>query len=361
MKKHFLFLVALLAVMAGCSDNKFKVEGTVAGAADTTQMLLEVSTNGYWLIVDTVRTDAQGRFSLAAQAPEYPSIYRLRLGDKAICFPIDSLDHLTINSNLAAFATDFTVSGSEHAEQVMKIEKEAIGMAGGKATPDQIRQWKRRLAEQIVANPSGIVAYYAINKSIDDQPLFDPLNDEDLRIIGAVANSFHSFRPNDPRTNYLVNVLIEGQKRRRAATAPVDTLQAEETSIIDIKLQDYTGQTFSLEQLADKHPVVVLNFTIYQADYSPVFNKLLNDIYTRYKARGLEIYQVSLDSDNVLWSQAAKNLPWVTVYDPQGLNSQHIGVYQVMGVPTCFIIRNGDIVQRIEDGALLEQAVARCF
>lgn len=359
MKKHILMMLAIVVMMASCSNNKFKVEGTVEGANDSTQLVLEMSSNGYWFPVDTLNTSANGAFSIAAEAPEFPNIYRLRLGDKAICFPIDSLDHLTINTKLASFATDYTVAGSDHAVQVMKIDKEALQMAGGKATPEQMKEWKRKLAEQIVADPSGIVAYYAINKYVDDNPLFDPLNDEDLRIIGAVANAFYTFKPNDPRTDYLVQVLTQGQQRRRAAKAPTDTIQAEVTSLIDIKLQDYNGTTHSLEQVAQKNRLVLLNFTVYQAEFSPVFNKLLNDIYTKYKSRGLEIYQISLDTDNVFWSQAAKNLPWITVYDPKGQNSTTLGIYQVMGVPTTFVIANGDIVERVEDGSQLESAVAR--
>lgn len=345
--------------MASCNSNQFKVDGTVDGAGDTTKLVLELSTNGYWLIVDTVQTTGNGAFSLACEAPEFPGIYRLRLGDKSICFPIDSLDHITINAKLATFATDYKVTGSPNAEQVMKIDQEAMLMAGGKATPEQWQAWKRKLSEQIAANPGSMVAYYAINKYVDDKPLFDPLNDSDLRIIGAVANSFYTFKPTDPRTNYLVQVLTEGQRRRRAASAPTDTIMAEEASIIDIKLQDYTGKEYSLQEVSLKNRVVLLSFTIYQAEFSPMYNKLLNDLYSRYKAKGLEIYQISLDNDNVFWSQAAKNLPWITVYDPQGQNSRYVGIYQVMGVPTTFIIRNGEVVQRVEDGSLLESAVAR--
>ena len=128
---------------------------------------------------------------------------------------------------------------------------------------------------------------------------------------------------------------------------------------IDIKLQDYNGATHDLQQVAAAHRMVLLNFTVYQADFSPVFNKLLNDLYTKYKGSGLEIYQVSLDADNVAWRTAAQPLPWITVYDPMGEQSSVVGSYNVTGVPTTFVILNGEVVERIEDGALLPAAVAR--
>ena len=357
--KKFLLLMTLVATLCACDGNKFHVDGTLEGANDSTVLVLEQSSNGEWLIIDSVKVNKNGQFSVSAAAPEVPTIFQLRLDDQAICFPIDSLDHLKITAKLPNMARDYTIAGSEHAEQVMKIDKDAIQFAGGKGTAAELQAWKDQLSRQIAADPSGIVAYYAINKYIDGKPLFDPMNDNDLRIIGAVANSFNSFRPNDPRTNYLVNLLLDGQRRRRAMSAPSDTVLATVAAIIDIKLQDNNGKQHSLADVAAKNSVVLLDFTAYTSDISPQLNKLLNDIYQQYHSRGLEIYQVSVDQDNVAWRQAAQNLPWITVFDPMSINSQNIGSYNVNGIPTTFIIKNGEIVERIEDATRLKAAVAK--
>ena len=352
-------MLIAVAMLTACDGNKFHVDGTIEGATDTTTLVLEQSSNGEWFIIDSIDVDKNGKFSVSAPAPEVPNIYQLRLGGQSICFPIDSLDHLTINAKLPNFASDYTISGSEHAEQVMKIDKEAMQFAGNKGTAAQMQAWKDQLAKQIVADPSGIVAYYAINKYIDGKPLFDPLNDNDLRIIGAVANSFNSFRPDDPRTDYLVNLLLDGQRRRRAQSAPTDTVYADVTSLIDIKLQDYDGKEYSLSKVAADNRVVLLDFTAYTTDISPQLNKLLHDIYQSYHNRGLAIYQVSLDQDNVAWRQAAQNLPWITVFDPMSINSKNVGAYNVNGIPTTFIIKGGEIVERVEDASRLKAAVAK--
>ena len=358
MKKIILMLIAV-AMLTACDGNKFHVDGTIEGATDTTTLVLEQSSNGEWFIIDSIDVDKNGKFSVSAPAPEVPNIYQLRLGGQSICFPIDSLDHLTINAKLPNFASDYTISGSEHAEQELKIDKEAMQFAGNKGNAAQMQAWKDQLAKQIVADPSGIVAYYTINKYIDGKPLFDPLNDNDLRIIGAVANSFNSFRPDDPRTDYLVNLLLDGQRRRRAQSAPTDTVYADVTSLIDIKLQDYDGKEYSLSKVAADNRVVLLDFTAYTTDISPQLNKLLHDIYQSYHTRGLAIYQVSLDQDNVAWRQAAQNLPWITVFDPMSINSKNVGAYNVNGIPTTFIIKGGEIVERVEDASRLKAAVAK--
>ena len=122
--KKSIFLLGLLAlILASCDDGKFSVDGKIDGAADSTLLVLEESSNGSWFIVDTVEVNSDGSFSVKAQAPEYPNIYRLRVGGDVICFPIDSLDHVTVTTNMAKFATDYTLSGSDHAVQVRNIDK----------------------------------------------------------------------------------------------------------------------------------------------------------------------------------------------------------------------------------------------
>ena len=151
-------MMVAIATLTACNGNKFHVEGSIDGANDTTTLVLEQSSNGSWFIIDSVKVTKNGKFSISAPAPEVPSIFQLRIGEQAICFPIDSLDHLTLKAKLPNFATDYAISGSEHAEQVMKIDQEAMQFANGKGTPAELQSWKDQLARQIVADPSGIVA-----------------------------------------------------------------------------------------------------------------------------------------------------------------------------------------------------------
>lgn len=360
MKQKIFLLVAIGIMLCACNQAKFVVDGNVAGATDTTTLILEYASNGNWFVIDTVRTSSSGDFKVSGEAPEFPNIYRLRYQTQSIYFPVDSIDHLTIKTKLKAFDTEYTIEGSEHAKQVMEIDKQALQFEGGRGTAEELEAWKHRLATQIVQDPAGIVAYYIVNKYVDGRPLFDPLNDKDLKIIGAVANAFNSFKPNDPRTNYLVNVLLAGQQRRIAAQAPKDTIQATETKILEIKLQDKDGKQQSLQQVTSQGKVVILNFTAYSEEFSPALNKLLNDIYVANHERGLEIYQVSFDENELEWRLAAKPLPWITVLDPQSVNSNIIGMYNLQGIPTSFIInRSGEIVERVSDVTALKAAVAK--
>lgn len=358
MKKIKLgILVGVAVLMAACGGNNFKVTGEISGASDTTQMVVEVSNNGIWLIVDSVTPDKKGTFEVTLPAPSHADIYRLRYNEKSIYFPIDSLENINIKSDIASFATGYTLSGSADAEDMMKLDKKAMQMYDANA--DSLKAWKRELSEQILANPSGIVAYYIINKYIGEQPLFNPLDKEDAKIIGAVANAYNSFKPNDPRTAYLV-ALTMNSRRLHEVKAKADTVVVEEIPLIDIELQDENGKQQKLSEVSANGKVVLLNFTVYSDELSPAFNKVLADEYNKYKNQGMEVYQIAYDRDEFQWRQAAKNLPWITVYDGNGVNSKYLSLYNVGGFPTLFVInRKGEIVERITDMEKLSSTLKR--
>ena len=129
--------------------------------------------------------------------------------------------------------------------------------------------------------------------------------------------------------------------------------------MFDITLYDNKGTQHSLEKLASSGKVVLLNFTAYAADESAAFNRELKKIYDKYHARGLEIFQVSVDDDEYLWRQAAAPLPWITVYNSQADGARNLANYNVVALPTTFIIdRKGELVARITDLSTLDSQVA---
>ncbi len=362
--RHILVAAMAASLMAAScgGGNEFRVGGVVEGGSDTVKMVVELSSNGRWLIADSVATTGNGEFSVNIPAPANPEVYRLRYGRNAIYFPIDSLDQITINTGVKNFATEFTVSGSHDAVSMMNIDKRAIEIGAMKGEPrtKAVAAWKKELVDTILANPSGIISYYIINKYIGSDPLFDPLVKEDLRIIGAVANGYYTFRPNDPRTAYLVNVLRNGRIYHNPNAAVSDTLQLDETSLLDITLQDNDGVEHSLVALAREKKVILLSFTVYTAEFSPSYNAILADVYSKNKGRGLEIFQLSFDGDEFQWRQSAVNLPWITVYDPAGVQSANLAKYNVTQLPLTYVIdRNGEIVERVSDPSQLAGIVAR--
>ena len=138
------------------------------------------------------------------------------------------------------------------------------------------------------------------------------------------------------------------------AGIPADKVQT--SGLIDIRLVDNKGRERSLTSL--KGQVVLLDFHAFASEDSPQRILLLRGLYNKYHAQGLEIYQVSLDSDEHFWKQQTASLPWISVREPAGPGSQTIGVYNVQAVPEFFLIdRGNNIVGRSQTLGDLEQAI----
>lgn len=360
--KKFLFLtVALMTLVCSCSDgNKFKVSGTVDGAGDTTVLYLETSYNGMWHLVDSAKTD-DGKFSFKEDAIDYPNIYRLVYGADAIYFPIDSIDQIEIKTDIKHFAENYTISGSNNAETMMKFDKElAKFIKAGDLNSEAFKNWKHETSRMLVSDLKSIVSYYIVNKYIGDQPLFDPEDNSDFKIIGAVVNAFSTYRPNDPRTQYLVETYKDKLRIRRAANNNMarDTIVATQTGVLDFKLMDKAGKMRSFKEVCSHGKVVILNFTMQSESFSPYINKLLNDVYSKYQSKGLEIYQVSFDDDEASWMQSVARLPWIVTRDTNGAVTGRI--YNVTEIPMIYIInRSGEIVGRVENIDMLEDTVKK--
>ncbi len=350
------FIALLTATSCGKKSNQWSIDGRIDGA-DGQVMLLEASDNGRWYAIDSVELTKNGSFSFSHDATGYPDIYRLRLGEKTLYFPIDSIETVTVVTNANAFDSEYTLAGSESAEMLMQVDRRVMDViarrGAGAISTDSLL--KRDLGTMLLGNPSGIVSYYIINKKIGGKSIFNPADKADLRVIGAVANAFNTYRPNDPRTSYLRNLYLSN----RTVTAR-DTILANEVPIFEINLMDDRGEHHSLEQLAKQGKVILLNFTAYSADGSPAYNRELNKVYEQYHDRGLEIYQVALDDDEYQWRQAAHNLPWITVLNPQSNGSKVLMDYNVSTIPTIFIInRQGEISERVDDISALASSVAK--
>ncbi len=353
-----IFLLVLSALIPGCSkNNSWTVEGRIEGATGKT-MVVEGCHNGEWYPIDSVKLDETGGFRVSHEAQGYPDIFRLRLGDKILYFPIDSIETVTVMAKADAFDSEYTLSGSPSAETLMEIDRKVrtVMLEKGAKGATQDTMLKRYLGGMLIGNPSGIVSYYIVNKRVGQLPIFDPTNSHDLKVIGAVATAFEQYRPNDPRTHYLHNLYIDN--RSAMPEARKDTIVAAQTGLINISLPDVANNPRSLEEVARNAKVVLLSFIDYADNNSQALNRELRRIYDKYSHNGLEIYQVSVDRDPFLWKRVSESLPWVCVYSDPTVSIRSLVDYNVQDLPTTFIISRGDLKERITDTSQLEQKVA---
>ena len=141
-----------------------------------------------------------------------------------------------------------------------------------------------------------------------------------------------------------------------ARAKTIDTDKVRSAGIIDLSLRDNKGKERKLSDLKGK--VVLLDFHVFATENSPARILLLRELYNKYHAEGLEIYQVSIDPDEHFWKQQTAALPWISVREDNGLQSSSLTFYNVQSIPDFFLIdRGNNIVGRAQNIKDLEQAI----
>ena len=363
--------------LSACNNSSdFTVKGVVAGA-DGQLMYLENVGISNVVTLDSIKLAPGGKFKFTEKRPEYPDFYRLRLNNQLINFAVDSSETISFVADAGTFATSYSVEGSENSKAIKAITlaqldaNQAISRLRKEYEDKMISDttyrmkvlaaadaYKEVARKYIYSAPMSTAAYFALFQQIDGLLFFDLYDRKDVKAYGAVATSYNHTYPESPRSKHLYNLTLQSMKVLRAQR-PVDysNVETKEISFLDIELPDVRGEVVKLSTVAPGK-VVLINFTAYQTEWSPALNMALGELYTKYHDQGLEIYQVSLDSDFHFWRNGASNLPWVTVHDPQSVYSQVAGLYNVKQLPALFILdRKGNLVKRVEDVKKLEADV----
>lgn len=327
-------LAAACLLISSCGNPSFKIKGEIYGADNQPVILEKSDFHGRWVAIDSIRTSSSGAFSISRPAPAAPEIFRLNLNGRFVYLPIDSIETVTLTTSQEKFGSEYTLSGTDKAELMANFDKEVMALPVD-ISADSLNAFKRNVYTKYIKDAQGsVVSYYVLTKTIGDKALFNP--DEDYKYFGAVATGFKQARPNDPRTALLEKTSLDAQRRRNSESGNVLQFEARELTIIDIDLQDEKGTNRKLSDYVGKGKPVVVMFTLLTHPDAPALNMELSKIYSS-KAGGVEFYEVSLDPDQYAWRDAAANLPWVTVFDPNGQYSQAAANYNVSNLPTFFI------------------------
>lgn len=374
MKKILPFL--LIFLLAACNkENKFKVEGVIEGAEGEI-VYLEYNGLTNSTLLDSTVIKSDGHFSFSSLRPEYPDFYKLILKGKQLHFAVDSVETIIINSNIDQFSTDYTISGSETNSEILQlrrsvaaIQKKANQLIQGMDASDRerivgelttmIETHKSMARPLILKNPRSAAAYFAIFQKVNNVYLFSPYVKEDRPYCAAVATSFHTFMPEYDRSKNLYALVmdaINAERLQRREESLQEMINNATAGYIDIELPDRTRTIRKLSDLKGK--VVLLDFSAYESRESVQYTFALRDLYTKYSAKGFEIYQVSLDRNETLWNDATAQIPWVAVRDQNGPASVVAGTYNVTQLPTYFLIsKEGDILGRNMNIQELERTI----
>jgi peroxiredoxin len=130
------------------------------------------------------------------------------------------------------------------------------------------------------------------------------------------------------------------------------------TNSPEILLPDQKGNDIALSSLRGKY--VLLHFWSALDQNSRIVNPVLAEAYQKYRNKGFEIYQVSVDKDRQPWINAIQNdkLTWTNVGDMNGSN-QAVMHYNIQSIPFNYLLdKDGVVIARNLNGPALDRTLS---
>ena len=371
--KHILssMVMVLVATAAAvfttsCNNKKFQIKGNIEGAKDSMLYLENLSLDGP-VAIDSAKLDEQGTFSFSVDAPTAPEFYRLRIAGQIINVCADSTETVTIKAQWPGMATNYQVEGSEECSIIRELSLKQIDLQAkviaiqsnynlnDQVAADSIMALVDAYKKEVKLNyifkaPMRASSYFALFQAIGNTLLFNPqVSEDDIKVFAAVATSWDTYHPDALRGQNLHNIAIEGMKnirimRNKLANTNVDASKVHVSGLIDISLMDNRGNVRNLSDLKGK--VVMLDFHVFGTKESTQRIMQMRELYNKYHDRGFEIYQVSFNDDEHFWKTQTEALPWISVRDADGGNSQNLVAYNVNTLPTFFLIDRNNVLQK---------------
>ena len=356
-------MVAALA-FTSCNNKKFHINGNITEATDSMLYLENLSLNGP-VKIDSVKLGEDGSFAFDENAMDSitPEFYRLRIANQSINLSIDSTETVKVKASYPQMSYKYEVEGSENCSKIKDLSlKQMIlqsNINGIMKSPNigidsvdvivarMLDAYKQDIkVNYIFKEPMKASSYYALFQTIqlgnENSLIFNPRNNkDDVRVFAAVATSWDTYYPGAERGKNLHNIAIEGMKdiriiENQRAQQQIDASKVSVNGCIDLAMEDSKGQVRRLTDLKGK--VVLLDFHLFASSESTKRIMMLRELYNKYHAAGLEIYQVSVDPNEHFWKTSTAALPWICVRDEGGIQGQSLQLYNVQNIPTFFLI-----------------------
>ena len=358
-----VIMVAALA-FTSCNNKKFHINGNITEATDSMLYLENLSLNGP-VKIDSVKLGEDGSFAFDENAMDSitPEFYRLRIANQSINLSIDSTETVKVKASYPQMSYKYEVEGSENCSKIKDLSlKQMIlqsNINGIMKSPNigidsvdvivarMLDAYKQDIkVNYIFKEPMKASSYYALFQTIqlgnENSLIFNPRNNkDDVRVFAAVATSWDTYYPGAERGKNLHNIAIEGMKdiriiENQRAQQQIDASKVSVNGCIDLAMEDSKGQVRRLTDLKGK--VVLLDFHLFASIESTKRIMMLRELYNKYHAAGLEIYQVSVDPNEHFWKTSTAALPWICVRDEGGIQGQSLQLYNVQNIPTFFLI-----------------------
>ena len=340
-----------------------------ASSSDIVVKMLNINT---FDVLDTVTLDQNGKmaYKLELDKGQIEFVYLYYGGKRIASLLLQPGDKVSV---VADTLGSYTVEGSEESAKLAQVEmdyaaalkkmtemSEALENA---QTTEQAVAMRQELAQEYVSYYRDRVKYIMQNsRSMSVVPVLYQTLGANLPVFAQKTDAIHfkamadSLALSYPDSRYVKALRKEAERRMGYLEMDAIINSAQQIGYPDVELPDIDGQKRKLSEVDAK--VILVQFWTASDLSQKMFNvDVLKDLYEDYHSKGLEIYQISLDADKILWAQVVKQQkhPWISVCDSRGTASPYAASYNIQMLPSMFIISNGELV----DGKVVDETSLR--
>lgn len=383
-----LLLLGLLFFAASCgSDASFKVEGTNAEASE---VIIYKLMGDDFETIDTLTLDDDGKFVFEGT----------QTGPAIIFFSFDDGRRVPIildgkKANITFEVDDpkgygvYKISGSKESERLQILQDYAeeafttidsldqlvteaqeisdsavqhVRVMGDQVFNDLIANYRKKLEAFVDADSTALSNLFVFNQRIGNMPIMDIT--QGAAYFEKVGRNLAEQFPDEPNV-MMFNRNLEQYKQQMVRETRINAAKenlADGNPAPEISLEDVNGQTRKLSDMKGK--VVLVDFWASWCQPCRMENPNLVRMYNQYKAKGFDVFSVSLDGverqmeprQEWLDAIAADGLVWENhVSDLMGWNTPLLESYGFTGIPfTVLVDRDGKIIAKNLRGAELE-------
>jgi peroxiredoxin len=364
MRKYAL-LLTIVAFLAACNSNEYKVSGKIEGLTDGQAVLKKIESQGA-VSVDTALI-VDGAFSFTGSI-QFPELYLIYIGENPMPIPL-FLENGSIDVKADADSLQGAeISGSElnmifkrfndevpSNDRVQEIRGEfmAAQQEGNQEVMEQLsaemqiimEAQRNYYSEFVYSNTNNVVgAFLGMNMA----------NSLPFEKLDSLVTVFEGSLPGHPYVEEMKKMVEPMMKQKEAETAIQIGKKAPA-----FELANSQDEKVSLDSFKGKY--VLLDFWASWCRPCREENPNLKKAIEQFGGENFEIVSVSLDKTNEPWLKAVDEdgMSWTQLHDPEG---DVANIYGVQSIPfTLLLDKEGNIIEKNLRGEALAEKLDELF
>lgn len=380
MNKAILLAATILLLFTGCKDSKVNISGTITGVNKGSSLYLDELRGDELVTIDSVQIEEDGSFNISQEVIS-PAFYLLKTDEtNFLTMLLEPGKNVEILAKADSLNFPIKITGSEGTQKMVDYNRklsETIAKLGGLRdvymasidTPqlpvvmEKLDSTAQAYLEEISTytksyiddNMGSLVTLVALFQQVaPGEYILHPEKDVEYfkKVDASLMELYPDYGPVKTLHEQLQTLVADVD-----ASAEGNTPSGSGAVVPEIALPNPDGDTIRLSSTRGK--VVLLDFWAAWCAPCRRENPNLVAAYNKYKSKGFEIYQVSLDKTKEAWMKGIEDdklNQWIHVSDLKYWNASVVQQFGLESIPASLLLdREGRVIASNLRGEALEK------